>query len=121
MFYFHRELSPWGPFDTQAFTHTHTHRKEAALSSSYLVRLLLFDQDGQVFLQGPDDVRRTLVGFTEQRHVGIVDVSTSHTFGTLGTQKQTHVGVRRRKGAVRAMAGAPAAAAAAVGIIAIIL
>lgn len=43
-------------------THTHT---------LYLVCLLvLFDQDGQVFPQGPDNVRRTLVGFTEQRHDG---------------------------------------------------
>lgn len=35
-----------------------------------LCLLVLFDQDGQVLLQGPDDVRRTLVGFTKQRHDG---------------------------------------------------
>lgn len=44
-------------------THVHalTHR-----FLFYLVCLLVvFDQDGQVFFQGPNNVGRTLVGFTE--------------------------------------------------------
>lgn len=32
--------------------------------------LVLFDQDGHVLLQSPDDVGGILVGFTEQRHGG---------------------------------------------------
>ncbi len=78
MFQFHRELSPLGPLDTQAFTdtHTHTHTNTNTYTQEhnvllYLVCLLiLFDQDGQVFPQGPYDVCRTLVGFTKQRHDG---------------------------------------------------
>ena len=58
----------------------------------YLVCLSFrFDQDGQVFLQGPDDVRRILVGFTEQRHDAIK---------LLGPGKHTHTNTGKYERAV---------------------
>lgn len=53
-------LPPLGPLDT----HSHTHRRTQTQSNRflYLVCLLvLFDQDGQVFLQRLDNVGGTLV------------------------------------------------------------
>lgn len=49
------------PFTENAHAHTQTRRL-----LSYLVCLLvMFDQDGQIFFQGPNNVGRTLVGFTK--------------------------------------------------------
>ena len=39
-------------------------------ASHLICFLVLFDQDGHVLLQSPDNVGGILVGFTEQRHGG---------------------------------------------------
>jgi hypothetical protein len=46
----------------------------------------LFDQDGHVLLQSPDDVGGILVGFTEQRHGGWASPQVSP-----GSLKNTHI------------------------------
>lgn len=64
-------------------------REEHAVLLYLVCLLVLLDEDGQVLLQGPDDVRRTLVGFTKQRHDG-----RALTSGP-GRHKNTHMNKER--------------------------